>query len=286
MISLYRFKRYAFYITLLAVPFLIFIIMFFMIGLKRYDLGGGFIATVISPIDTLICIIVTIVAGGVIIGVGSRILQHPLLSMLEGKGLLTWILDSTGLIGTFTVNVNAPEITGKKPGLKNIDLNENYDTDIMHRIIFPKAAPLTKGYMISKDATGQNIIEEKNILVLPDKEEQHETFFKFESVPVFIYNKVLGQFLSRDLLAKNEKDMQLKHGTLNILYKLGAIGDQFRDFGRYAGELTRPKKQGLFARFWWLKYVLILFVVIFIIIIIAMFIPSFLDAGSNIKGFP
>lgn len=284
MISFYRFKRYAFYITLLAIPFLIFMITFFTLGLKHYNLGNGVIITIVDPMNTLICIIITIVVGVIIIGVGNRFLRHPLLSMLEGKGLLAWILDSTGLIGTFMVDVNAPKLLGKKPGLKNMDLEENYDTDIMHRIIFPKAAPLTTGYQISKDITGKMNITEKKILVLPDEESKHDTFFKFESVPVFIYNKVMGMFLSRDILAKNEKDIQLKHSSLNILYKLGSLDAVFRDFGRYAGEVLRPKKEGLFSRVPWLKYAIIAIVIIMIVLVLVMLlVPGLLNAGSGLQ---
>ena len=275
MWSFYRFKRYAFYITLLTLPFLVFMIMFLTMGLKRVYLGEGLYTTLLSPLDTLICIVVTIVTGGIIIAVGNRLLRHPILSMIEGSGLLTFILDSTGLINLFNVIVDAPRMIGKKPGMKNVDLNETYDVDIMHRIVFPKDAPLTKGYEISRDATGKSVFTEKMVLVLPDDEKRHDTLFKFESVPVFIYNKVMGQFISRNLLANNEKDIQLKHSSLNILYKLASIGDQFRDFGRYAGELTKPKPSGLFAKMPWLKYVLIAAVILVVIMVILMFVPGF-----------
>lgn len=283
MISFYRFKRYAFYLTLLAVPFLFFIIMFFTIGLKRIYLGEGFYVTVISPIDTLICIVGSLVFGGVIIAIGNKILRHPMLTMIEGKGLLSLILDSTGLIGCFNVIVNAPKMLGKKPG-ENLELDETYDVDIMHRIIFPKDAPLVQGFEVNRDeTTGKTFFKPKMVLVLPDEEKKHDTLFRFESMPVFIYNKVMGQFLSRNMLAKNEKHMQLKHSSLNILYKLATLGDVFRDFGRYAGELTRPKPKGIFARWPWLKYVLIGVVILVIILIIFMFIPGFSKSFGNLQ---
>jgi hypothetical protein len=283
MISFYRFKRYAFYITLLAVPFLFFIIMFFTIGLKRIYLGEGLYVTVISPVDTLICIIGSMVFGMVIIAIGNKILRHPIITMIEGKGLLSMILDSTGLIGCFNVIVNAPKMMGKKPG-ENLELDETYDVDIMHRIIFPKDAPLVQGFEINRDEiTGKTFLKNKMILVLPDDETKHDTLFQFESRPVFIYNKVMGQFLSRNMLAKNEKHMQLKHSSLNILYKLATLGDVFRDFGRYAGELTRPKPKGLFARWPWLKWVLIGLVILIIVMIIFMFIPGFSKSFGNLQ---
>ncbi len=284
MLSFYRFKRYAFYILLLAIPFLLFMILFLMMGLKRIYLGDGIYATMISPIDTLICIMATLITGGIIIAIGSRMLRHPLISMLEGKGLLTFILDSTGLISAFNVVVNAPRLLGKRPGMKNIELDETYDVDIMHRLVFPKNAPLTKGYMMSRDEQGRPIFEEKMVLMLPDEEKKHDTLFRFESSPVFIYNKVMGQFISRNQLANNEKDMQLKHSSLNILYKLQSIADQFRDFGRYAGELTKPKQSGLFAKMPWLKWVLIGAVILVIIMIIVMFIPGFTKGFGNLGG--
>ncbi len=282
MWSFYRFKRYAFYIALLTLPFLVFMMMFLTMGLKRVYLGEGLYTTILSPVDTLICIVAAIVIGGVIIAVGNRMLRHPMLNMLEGKGLLTFILDSTGLINLFNVVVDAPKMIGKKPGAKNTDLNETYDVDIMHRIVFPKDAPLTMGYEISQDAKGKAVLKEKMVLVLPDDEKRHDTLFKFESIPVFIYNKVMGQFVSRNLLANNEKDIQLKHNSLNILYKLADIGDQFRDFGRYAGELTKPKPAGLFAKMPWLKYVLIAAVILVVIMVVIMFVPGFTNGLGNL----
>lgn len=282
MLSAYKFKRYIFYIMLLAIPFLVFMILFFTMGLKRLYLGDGIYTTLISPFDTLICIVASMVTGGVLIAIGSHMLNHPMIKMIEGKGLLTFILDSTGLIGVFNVVVNAPRLLGKRPGMKNVDLDETYDVDIMHRLVFPKGAPLTKGYMMSKDDQDRPVFEEKMVLVLPDEEKKHDMLFRFESSPVFIYNKVMGQFISRNLLANNEKDMQLKHSSLNILYKLQSIGDQFRDFGRYAGELTKPKPAGLFAKMPWLKWVLIGVVILVIIMVIIMFVPGFTKGFGNL----
>jgi len=279
MISMYKWKRYGVYISLAAIPMLVFIMLFFTIGLSTVRVEGMLFLS-FNLMNILVAIGASLLSAVVIILIGNRLLQHPFLRMMEGKGLLTFILDSTGLIGTFNVAVNAPKMTGKVPGSFD-ELDDTYDIDMMHRLLIPQDATLTKAWTIQKDADG-NIVpgESKNVLVLPDGDKKYDNLFSFENRPVFIFNKVMGKFLSRGSIAALEKDILLKHNALNILRKVQEIDTNFRNFGRYIGEQLHPKSTGLFSNKW-VKWILIGVVVAIVIFIVIMFVPSIL---SSTKG--
>jgi len=280
MISFYKWKRQTVFLLLGIVPFLLFLMVFFA-TLKFYTIQGiRFVY--IDPTNLIISILVAVIVIIVIMLLGNRWLRHAFTNMLEGKGLLTFILDSTGLIGSFNVKVDAPKMTGVFPQKGIQDIEDIYDVDLMHRLMVPKDITMTKAVTFEKDEKGNfKFGESVDVLVLPKENEKYEHLFSFENRPVFIFNKVMRKFLSRDALAKYEKDIEIKHNALNILRKVQETDTSFRNFGRYIGENIKPVKKGLFASPF-VKYFLIAAVIGFVIFIILLFVPGLLNAGANI----
>ncbi len=273
MMQFYKFKKYAIYMMLGIMPMLVFMIVF---------ISAAF-AIFIDPLYFIVAFMAAIITAVVIMLVGNRMLYHPFIAMLEGKGLLSFIYDSTGLIRSFNVKVNTPKMTGRPPGSTE-DIEDTYDTDLMFRLLLPEDAPMTDAFMIEKDENGTIILgEKKKVLVLPSGKKKFDHLFSFEARPTFIFNKVMNRFLSRDALADFEKDILLKHNALNILNKIQETTNHFRDFGRYAGELTKPK-QGFWSRNSLIKWIIIGGIVALIIFIIILFIPGFLNAFSSSGG--
>lgn len=283
MISFYKWKRQAIFIMLGLVPLLLFLMVFFP-TLKYYTIEG-LRFMYIDTTNLIISILVAVIAVVVIIIIGNRWLRHAFTSMLEGKGLLTFILDSTGVIGSFNVKVDTPSMKGVFPKKTDQELEDTYDTDLLHRLIVPKDAVMTKAVSFSKDEKGNITFGDSvDVIVMPKEQEKYEHLFSFENRPVFIFNKVMKKFLSRDALAKFEKDIEIKHNALNILKSIQDNAKDFKTFGRYIGENIKPKKVGLFSSNI-VKFIIIGAVIGLIILIIVMFIPGFLNAGSNI-GLP
>lgn len=280
MISMYKWKKNAVMVTLGVIPTIIFVMIFF-ITLKYYTLEG-IRFTYIDPLWFIISMIIAIVTAVILMFVGNRLLRHAFTTMLEGKGLVTLILDSTGVIGSFNVQVNAPKMQGVDPAGNPI-IEDIYDVDLLHRLMVPKDVTMGEAVTFEKDEESGNIKfgEKVNVIVLPEGDKKYDNTFMFENRPVFIFNKVMGKFLSRDSLAKFEKDMEIKHNALNILRKVQETDTSFRNFGRYIGENIKPVKKGLFASPI-IKWILIGVVVFLVIMIIMMFVPGMLQAGSNI----
>lgn len=273
MFAFYKFKKYAIQMMLGIMPMLVFMIIFIATAA----------AVFIDPLFFVIAFMASIIVIAVIIIIGNLMLRHPILSMLEGKGLLTFIYDSTGLIRSFNVMVNAPNMTGVPPGTKE-PLEDTYDTDLMFRLLLPETATMTDAFMLEKNEDGSiKLGEKKKVLVLPSEKDKFDHLFSFEARPTFIFNSILGKFLSRDALASFEKDIVLKHNALNILKKVQETTNHFRDFGRYAGELTKPK-QGFWARNSLLRWIVIGSIIALIIFVILLFVPGFLSAFSSTGG--
>jgi len=272
MISFYKWKRLGVFTLLGTLPVLIFIMIFLS--------SVEFI--IVDPIYLVIALMASLLVAVILIIMGGRMLRHPFISMLEGKGLLSMILDSTGLVGLFNVVVDAPRMKGIFPVKGVEEVEDTYNTDLMHRLFVPRDAKLTKAVSFKHDDNGNVVVDRYvDVLVLPTGDEKYDHLFSLENRPTFIYNKVIGKFMSRDGLAKFEKDLMLKHNALNILRKVQEIDVNFRNFARYTGELLKPEKKGIFANPI-IKYILIGLVVLMIIVIMMLFLPAFLESGSKI----
>lgn len=286
MLSFYKWKKNLVLMLLGVMPTMLFLLFFFLTAVKSFTFEGMRF-TYFDVTYIAVSIAIAMIVAVVLMIVGSRWLRHAFTNMIEGKGLLTFILDSTGVIGSFNVKVDAPKMSNVFPIKGNPDgIEDLYDTDLQHRLFVPKDAIMTKATTFTKDANNQLVFGEAvDVLVLPKQDEKYDSLFSFENRPVFIFNKIMGKFLSRDALAKYEKDIEIKHNALNILNKLQGTHRDFLHFARYVGENIKPEKKGLFGGKPWVKYVIIAAVVGMIIMIMLMFVPGLLNAGSRLS-FP
>lgn len=283
MISFYKWKRNTVFITLGIIPVLVFIMVFFP-TIQYYTLEGMRFMY-LDLFNVMLAVIASMVTAIILMIVSNRLLRHAFTNMLEGKGLLALILDSTGVIGSFNVQVDAPKMKGVSPKGNMPLLEDTYDIDLLQRLMVPKDATMTQAITFEKGENDKIIFGDPvDVIVLPTGEKKYEHLFMFENRPVFIFNKVMKKFLSRDALAKYEKDLEIKHNALNILKKVQETDINFRNFGRYIGESIKPLKKGLFSSPM-IKYVILAAIIGLIAMIMLMFLPGLLQAGSKI-GFP
>lgn len=282
MISFYKWKKIAVFVMLGVVPFVLFMLVFFP-TIKFYTIkiaGESYRVMYLDIMNVMISISVAVVSIVILLLLGNRWLRHAFTNMLEGKGLVTLVLDSTGVIGSFNVQVDAPKMKGSVRGIP--DIEDIYDTDMLHRLMVPQNASMTQAVTFEKDENNQlKFGDEVDVIVLPPKEKRYDFLHMFENRPVFIFNKVMNKFLSRDALANYEKDIEIKHNALNILRKVQETDTNFRNFGRYVAETSKPMKPSFFKSKY-VKYIIIAAVVGLIMFIIFMFVPGFLQAASNI----
>lgn len=203
-------------------------------------------------------------AGGMIAGflVANLLLSNPFRQMLEGKGILAFNMDSTGILRPFIVAVQPPYIRGK--------INKEIVTDVFNRsTVFNLAPPLKANKKAKLKPDG-------GITINLNEKQYNAARFGFFHFPTLIYNSQIKSFITKDFLSNEEKDTFAEHGVLYMNRKMEELTSAVRDFGRHVVELTKPKKS-IFAN----KWVLIV-VIILAVLLIALFAPAIISA---IKGF-
>lgn len=196
------------------------------------------------------------------------ILKNPFTMMLEGKGLLVFNIDSTGIIRPFIVYLHQPFVKGK---LGSDSVNDVYDRSS----VLSLAPPVKNG-----DAE----MGEGKVKIELDESTFNKSRFGMYHYPALIYNSQLKSCITKDMLSENEKNSFAEHGVLYLNRKLEELTSIVRDFGRYVVELTKPKNN-IFKNKWF-----IIAVVALVIILIALFAKPVINTimstgGSAVSAF-
>lgn len=254
--NIYVAKKYGLMFMTATIP----LVFFIMIIMTSFDLAFG---TIVFFIVSIVMIFVT-----------NMMLKHPLTGLIEGKGMLTLTLDSTGYIESFLVEADQPFVRGKLG--KNKQVETMFDRDITQYLVPPQEGRLVDATMLN--AQGQAVGSRK-VLLMPTPQEKADYLFSFGTYPTFIYNKVLDTFLQKKLLSSFEQTTFTKHAVMYLLKKTEELSSSVRDFSRYIVEQTRPKN-GWFAQNKWIVYALIGGAVL---IMILLFAPALLDTMGDVS---
>lgn len=231
-------------------------VFFFFVGLLYFDF---YLAIALM--------FVGIILGSLVSGLLTR---NAFTDMLEGKGLLTLTLDSTGVIDSFITGLKAPFIHGY---LKGKEVDGLYNRDIVHYLNTP-----TKGNVVEIEDEKGKITR---WLKLPEENKKPENLFGFGPYPCFIFNKNINSYLSKDSLSTFEKDVFTKQHALFILKKTEELGQNIRDFARYIVEQARPKKLSLLQNKWLLYVIIIAAVIVLMLLFGPALFQAFTNFGSN-----
>lgn len=209
--------------------------------------------------------------------VGTIMVSHPMMQMIEGKGMLTMTWDSTGVIESFLVRADAPFVRG----IFRKKLKETmFDREIVNYLIPPQEGKMVEASMLNAEG---KIVGKRKVLLMPTQQEKPDYLFSFGSYPCFIFNKSLDNFMQKSLLSNFESNTFVKHMVLHLLKKTEDLSMHVRDFARYIVESTRPKK-GWFAGNRWIIWLIIAAAVI---TMVALFVPALLETISGgVGGLP
>jgi len=193
------------------------------------------------------------------------IYKHPLMQMIEGKGILVLTIDSTGIIQPYIAKVNPPYISvkGKKGSVFSV-----FDRKTISYLKTPKKAEME----IKQE--GNN----KVITMKMKNNEEHKYLFSFDGFPVFIYNKNLETFLSKEALSKLEMNSSVKHMVFYLKKKTEELTSIMRDFARYVIEMSKPRQQFAFLSSWWFWII----VIAAIVLIVMFFMPNIMGGANPI----
>jgi len=224
----------------------------FFVGLTFYGLIGG----------------LGFMAVGVVLFtlLGNVMLRNPFTQMLEGKGLLTFNIDSKGIINPLILGLDSPYLRGanKKKMIEDI-----FDRDCVMQLSPPK----TVGKMY--DHTLKSGKKIKYFLV--DEEKYNDARFSLFQYPVLIYNEQIDSLLTKSFLKDKEDGLTIHHGLMYIAKKVQDMGMHITNFARHVvNQATMPKTP-------FLKTPLgIIVIIVGVLIIILAFGPMVLEmfAGS------
>jgi len=210
-------------------------------------------------------------AGSLMIGIAlsfifSKLLSHPFLQMLEGKGILALTIDSSGVVKPFICRVNPPKVWFKLDGK---ELDDVWDRNL----VFYLDQPQEGRYAIAKGSNGK----EYEVLVLGEKgSDKSDKLYNFSGYPLFIYNKQLESFLTKDSLMKFESQTLAKHNIIRLNAKVDELVSNIRDFARYVVEQTKPKKSLLSSSNIIIIMLIIAIITIFVVLLLPNFVGSFI----------
>lgn len=195
--------------------------------------------------------------------ISNQLLNNPFRAMVEGKGILLFKIDSTGIIMPFIAKLKQPYISGKVGG-KRI-------TDIFNRkAVFSLTTP--------GKATAE-LNEKKKVLKLDlDEEKFNESRFGMFHYPVLLYNDQIKSLITKDFLSNKELKIFSDHGVLYLNRKIEELSGHLRDFGRYVVESLKPGNS-LLSNYW--PYLVIGGVVILLLVLFGPQIVATLQGGAG-----
>jgi len=199
---------------------------------------------------------------GVGIFAAAKLTQNPFSLMTEGKGILVFNMDSTGIIRPFIASLNPPFIKGS--------FNKESMNDVYDRSSVLSLAPPIKN--------GTANMEKNKIVIELEEGAFNSSRFGMFHYPVIIYNSQIKSCITKDFLSEQEKLSFAEHGVLYLNRKLEELTSVVRDFGRYVVELTKPK-ESIFKNKWFITAL-----VVFAIIMVILFAKPILNSLGGIGG--
>lgn len=248
MVNVYKIRKYA---ALLLVGLLTTIA--FYLGIQLYKnlwLGLGFMA------------------GGLLISllIASALLSNPFSSMLEGAGVITFNIDSTGIIRPFIMRVLSPYVEGK--------LDHKLNSDVFDRsTVYQLSPPINAGYV--QEGIGKDGV--RRLAIVVDEDEYNRSRFQLMQYPTIIFNDQIKSIITKDFLSGMEKTLFAEHTILYLNRKMEELTSAIRDFGRYVVESLKPSAISG-------KTIAIAILVIGLIVLGALFLPQIIQTLQGEGG--
>lgn len=233
----------------------LFTVICFYIGLQFYGLWIGLALLFVGLIVSML--------------VSNKLLTNPFTEMLEGKGILTLNIDSTGVIQPFIVGVHPPYIKGS---LNRQPINDVFDRDAVFNLSIP----------IKNKTPAKQITEGENkggINITLNEKDYNDGRFALFQYPVLIFNNQIKSIVTKGFLASEEKHSFAEHGVLYLNRKMEELTSAVRDFGRHVVELTKPKEG-----FWQQNKAIIIIVMILVGLLIILFAPKVMEQLGGVAG--
>lgn len=230
MINIHVLKKYSAFVITGVLPTSIFMMFLIPYGLNTAMIGAG--------LSVILCIFIS-----------DWLLSHPFRKMMEGKGLLTIMMSSKGVLALKILGLSNDKIVGIING-KSVDVK--YENNLIHTLPVPTQGETYK--LIKDDKTGKEYM-----LISQDNFRQYR--FGFEQYPVLIYNEITGQLLTKEFLGDSEKQL-MSHLIFNANDTAKQLNKSVLAFSRTVVDKER-EGQGFDWRilmFWFIGIVIVMFI--------------------------
>lgn len=238
-------------------------------------LPSFFFVLMMSSLGFLWAIIGMLVGALLAIMVGSMMLKNPFSDLLEGKGLLSLNLTSTGILQAFIMPFDKNFIRGYLNGEEVEDYFDRESTFLMN-------APKKAASVVHKSENGDLLFKVSN-------KELQDSRFAFNQYPVLIYNSMSNSFFSKKQLGDFEKKIISYNKLIFLTKKVEDLTVSVKNFARHIVDTLKPKKNGGALPMW----VMMIIIVVVIAFVVWMVISSggagaiggaINAAGSSIPG--
>lgn len=250
MINVFVFKKYAAVMIggIVCVPA-------FYVGLLYYGIFGGIGFFMAGLLMTVL--------------VGPIFLKNPFSDLLEGKGILVFDLNSTGIMRPFIMSVNNPFMEGK---INNKKVRDVFDRSAVLQISKPNVVKVKK----SKDPNVlqdnvAHITEEGGLKINLTEEEYNKGRFALFHYPVLLYNSAINSIVTKDMLSENEKNTFAEHGVLYLTRVLEELTTLIREFGRYVVDNLKPKSN------FFQSPLFFIILIVGVVLLIILFLPQIMN---------
>jgi hypothetical protein len=196
---------------------------------------------------------------------GRIITGNSFIGMLEGSGILTLSINSSGNITPYLATTDSKNLTLKTP--KKL-FTSIYDRTIGFYFKSPKKASV-------------EVTEEKLIIEL-EKEKFSTSYFKLMDKPVLIWNEKTQSFLTKQSLCDTENTMLADYLSLVTLTKIDALGLPLTQLTKTFSEYFKPASFLAMFDNPWVKGIFIFLIILAVVAVVVMFGPEFLNIIQGI----
>lgn len=221
----------------------LFTYIFYAIGTAKYGLLMGFVIMFFGVILSII--------------LANILIKNPFSQLIEGRGILTVDMTSTGILRLFISGIDGSYIKGRI-GKKDID--DSFDRDAVLQLTQPTQ---TQNKAIRT--------EKGEVIIYLTEDDYNKSRFQLFQYPTILYNSIIDSTLTKDMLSDNEKSTFANHQILNVTKKIQDLEKASLNMGRSVVDLTRP-----FQSWYENKWVMII-VFVMIAVVIIMFLPKILQ---------
>lgn len=247
-LNIYNVKKWAAFLILGIFPILTFMICGMFFGMLE-QIGISILGALLFAI---LC---------------NMMITNPFSQMLEGKGLLTLNIDSTGIITPFILGFQRPFLKGK---FQNNLVSEMFNRKAVFNLDKP-----------NKIKDGGVQVGEEYVEIKMNKKEFVQNKFIMMNYPVLIYNAQLNTCLTKDFFSELEKSTYTENFLLYAKNKLEQLDSALRDFNRYVVDNLNEPRNTIMEFLRNNKVVVIVVVIVIILIMGFIFLPRIMGGDSS-----